>query len=424
MEQTNENNTWVAAGIRLRAKKNFAEAIACYARALELVPNDAATWSRLGNAFKDAQLLDDAMLAHNKAVQLAPKHATICYNYGIFLQHIGDLTKAIEVLNIALQLNAKGHNEQDHNIKWELAQAHLALGNYSQGFKLYESRWHIAEKPRLQLPNSSLWHGKNFSNKTLFLHLEQGFGDTVFVMRFIPQVVSLGGTVLLECKPELWRLFKNIANISLIKHGDKLPQFDYHCPLMSLPLLLNITAENIPATIPFTIPLAAIAKAKQLVPENSAIFKIGIVWSGSVTFKGNDLRAAKLVDFLQLLKIPKVRLYSLQKGPRSKELQTLELAKLITPLGPALDDFADTAAVIANLDLVIMTDSSVAHLAATQGVPIWNIVPKNAYWMYGAVGKKSPWYPLMQLFRQRKTHDFQEVFARITVTLAKRLLPT
>jgi len=264
------------------------------------------------------------------------------------------------------------------------------------------------------------WQGEPFEGRTLLVHPEQGFGDAIIACRFLPQVKARGGTVVLECKPELRRLLSELEGVDRIVPPGKPPEgVDLHCPVMSLAGLFDTTMDTLPPTPNLHIPEEARNRFRPVFARHADRFKVGIIWSGSVTFKGNRDRATGLDRFLPLAEVPGVQLYSLQKGPPEVELRESGLAgTLVIDIGGRVGDFADTAAAVEQLDVVVMTDSATAHLAGSLGRPVWNLLNFVPYWMYGLEGENTPWYPSMRLFRQRWSGDWDGVFDRARAALA------
>jgi ADP-heptose:LPS heptosyltransferase len=227
--------------------------------------------------------------------------------------------------------------------------------------------------------------------------------------------------VSLDCKPQLARLFAGAAGVDeIVPRGKALPAYDVHCPLNSLPGRLKTTAETIPGTAPFLKAPDAGDKFALAMALAAGRFKVGIVWSGSVTFKDNQHRATTLARFLKHFGLPDVCLYSLQKGPPEAEMKALGADAPIVDLAPLIDDFADTAAAIEQLDLVLMTDSSVAHLCGALNRPVWVLLPYHAHWLWQENdADATPWYPSMRFFRQPKTNDWDTPFRRAAEELAK-----
>jgi hypothetical protein len=423
--QPTDTACWCNLGAALRAQKHFQSAINCYRRALDLKPGDLHALGNLANALKDAHRLDEALEVHRQVLTQKPNDSQALINYACALRENGDFSEALNQLGCAQRLEPK-----NAGIEWERAQNLLYLGRFTEGWLAYEARWRTGDLslPKLKCPQ---WQGEDIAGKHILLHTEQGYGDTILAARFIPQVkerVGSAGTVTLQCKPELHRLFRTIGGDHLIAPTQTAHAIDVHCPLMSLMGCFNTQSDSIPLPAQLFIPEEARKKFAYLSgtkfpsppgrggrgegknPDDEATdsltlalsrgereLKIGIVWSGSITFKNNDNRALPLSSFLPLAEIPNVRLYSLQKGPRQVELQENGVEAYIEDLGSHCDDFADTAAAIENLDMIVMTDSSVAHLAASLNKPVINIVSKIPYWLYALDKHTTPWYPSMRL---------------------------
>lgn len=417
--QPNDIAIWCNLGAALRKQKHHQSAINCYRRALELSPDDLTAMGNLANALKDLHRLDEAITVHQRVVIRKPNDTQVLMNYACALRENGQFAEALAQLDIAQALNPT-----DAGIEWERAQNLLYLGRYSEGWKAYEARWRTGELPRKDY-GCPQWRGEPINGKTILLHAEQGYGDTILAARyvkFVKERVGKNGTVILQCKSELHRLFKTVGADHLITPNQSPEAIDVHCPLMSLMGCFDTQPDTIPPPAQLHIPEEARQKFAYLRSNGSScevggvprsgegVIKIGIVWSGSITFKNNDNRALPLSAFLPLAERPNVRLYSLQKGPRQIELKENGAESYIEDIGGRCDDFADTAAAIENLDLIVMTDSSVAHLAGSLNKPVINLVQKVPYWLYVLDKEKTPWYPSMFLHKRH--------------TLASDLLPS
>ncbi|MBP2233314.1 tetratricopeptide (TPR) repeat protein [Azospirillum agricola] len=406
VEQPRDPNVWSALGSLLRQQGKVQQAIACQHRALEFDPEHSGAWTNLGNVLADQERYDEAIAAHEKAVTLSKGAFSHVVNYTVALRHACRFERAVQVIDHALKV-APGNV----SLRWDRVLTLLQLGRYEEGFRDYDCRLDLPSYQNRK-PPGVLWDGSPLDGRTILLNTEQGFGDVLLTARYVPLVKARGGRVILECHPELRRLLDGLPGVdAIIPAGSELPSYDVYCPLMSLPERLGTTVDSVPPPTPVTVPADARAKAATLVPKTPGILNVGIIWSGRVTFKDNTRRATTLSRFLRFLEIPKVRLFSLQKGPPEAELETLGTTTLITPLGPHFQDFADTAAALERLDLVIMTDSSVAHLAGSLGRPVWNLLQYMPYWIYGDKGSTTPWYPSMRLFRQNNPGDWDGVFA-------------
>lgn len=406
-------------GVALRKRERFAEAIVCYRRSLEADPDNAQTLSNLGNALKDDHRLDEAIATLKRAVALKPDDAGIVYNLGIALKDAGRLDEALAQYARALKLRP-----EDRDIPWDIALALLTKPDFARGWPAYESRWGLdgIAPPTFDAPR---WDGTPLDGRRILLTSEQGFGDSLQFARFIPRVKALGGHVIVETRAPLARLLATVAGVDEIAvSGGPMPRFDVHCPLLSLPMLFRTDLKALPGPIPYLAPPAGVgAKLDVLLAPAADRFKVGLVWSGSVTFKNNRNRATTLDNFLPILETPKVSFVSLQKGPPRAELDAAGCRGLILDADPALEDFADTAALLERLDLVIMTDSAVAHLAGALGRPVWVLLCHAADWRWLKDRDDSPWYPSMRLYRQKAPGRWDDVFARVKADLAKLTAP-
>lgn len=411
----NHAGSWVNLGVLWRVKKKPALAVACHRRAVTLEPKQAGGWSNLGNALKDLERFDEALAAHARAVELDGSSALYWHNYGVTLREAGKTEDAVRALDRAIEINP------DHiDAHWDRGLCNLSLGRYAEAWADYDWRWRLGEMKGVVVPPYPIWDGTPLNGRTLLLHAEQGFGDTILALRYLPRLAGLGGRIVLHVQPEVVRLLATPPNIDLIVPRPQAPPpADVRLPLMSLLSLFTPSPDAIPAPAPLYVPAGAGGKALGALQHFRKRFKIGIIWSGSVTFKNNHRRAVDIDRFLALSEIPDVQLFSLQKGPPYEQFKKLDPSPVLVDLGSHFDDFADTAAALRQLDLVIMTDSSVAHLAGSLGVPIWNLLNFQSYWVYGeSTGiDTTPWYASMRLFRQTRPSDWDRVFAQVREAL-------
>lgn len=408
------HEAWNALGVGLRAAGRPAEALGCYRRALDLRPGDLAATSNLANALKDLQRHREAIELHRRVVSGQPSSAAWT-NLGVALHDGGLLADALGAFEQAVRLDPDNASAQ-----FDRAQILLRLGRYAEGWKAFEWRWRLADRPPMPNYPTPVWDGRPLPDGTLLVWPEQGFGDSILSMRFLPAIRRRVGRLALGCKPELLRLFEGVAGVDeLVPVGKVAPPHAAHVPVMGLAVHVMTSLADLPPPARLNVPTESRARLAPVLAQAGARLKVGIVWSGSVTFKGNALRATALERFLAFAEVPGVQLFSLQKGPRTAELEASGARNYIIDLGRHLEDFADTAAAIEMLDLVIMTDSSVAHLAGSLGRPIWNLLPFMAYWLYLDGRSDSPWYPSMRLFRQRAPGDWDGVFAEAKAALAE-----
>lgn len=401
-------NVWSALGAFLRRAGKNEAAVACQRRALELAPRHAGAWTNLGNALTDLGQVDEGLAAQEQAVAFSHGGEAPLFNLAVAQRQARAFERAAATIDRALAASPVGHAQ----LLWERALNRLQTGDYAGGFRDYEHRRGIPSYS-MRVPPGPEWDGNPLDGRTILVATEQGFGDSLMAVRFLPLLKAQGARVIFECHRELMCLFEGMPWIDhMIPAGSQTaPRYDVHCSQMSLPARLGTTLDTLPPPVRPAIPAAARAKAERLIGPPDGTLRVGIIWSGRVTFKDNARRATGLTRFLRFLDVPRVRLYSLQKGPPEAELADLGTSALVTPLGPDFENFGDTAAALERLDLVIMTDSSVAHLAGSLGLPVWNLLQYVPYWVYGADGADTPWYPSMRLFRQERPGDWDGVFA-------------
>jgi len=291
-------------------------------------------------------------------------------------------------------------------------------GDFHQGWQKYSWRqktiWkdiiypHHHKEPR--------WDGSTFVDKSLFVHCEQGFGDTLQFVRYLPLVKARGGTVLFEVWPSLMNLlhgFEGVDELAELSINRSMVKFDCYISLMDLPKIFGTTLDTIPCDVPYIH--ADLTKADYWRGRlDGADFKVGIVWAGKPEHGNDHNRSCELKHFASLGEIEGVKLYSLQKGDAAAHLDN---SSGIIGLADQFEDFTDTAAVIENLDLVISVDTAVVHLAGAMGKPVWTLLPFAPDWRWMLERDDSPWYPTMKLFRQEKWGDWSGLFARVAQQL-------
>jgi tetratricopeptide (TPR) repeat protein len=429
-----------------KEKGQFDDAIRCYQKALQLNPELPDTCGNIGIALQKAGRPDEAVTYCRKAVELSPRDATAHYNLGIVFQENGQLDEAItwyrkasqlapddagiyNNLAFALQENRRPYEAIPYYQKalqlapdyatahWNLSLALLLTGNFREGWREYEWRWKIPYlAPSWRNFKEPLWDGSDIRGRTILLHAEQGFGDTIQFIRYAPSVAGLGAKIIFECPRELAALLRRVEGIEqLVIRGDVLPAFDVHCPLLSLPLAFDTALDTIPAKVPYLAGAPALTKKwKGKISHDNSAFKIGLVWAGNPGFKQNRYRNCPLEQFLPLSKLPGVALYSLQKGEEAQEAKNPPEGMSLVDHTDEIRDFADTASFVENLDLIISVDTAVAHLAGALGKPVWTLLPFSPEWRWLLDREDSPWYPTMRLFRQSSHGDWRSVIDRVT----------
>lgn len=444
-------------GVALAEQGRRQEAADCYARALEADPAYVEAHLNLGNTLKDQGKLDEALACFERALTLAPDCADAHYNFGNALMQLGQLSAAAASFRRALQRtpkNAAAHNNLGVVLKnlgeTAAAEAHfneaiglspdfdepyfnrstilLQRGDFLRGWAEYEHRWKTKEyaAPRRAFAQPR-WDGGPLAGRTLLLHAEQGFGDALHFIRYVPMVAEAGGNVIAECQPPLKRLLRNsFPRLPLFDSSEPLPPFDVQSPLLSLPMLCRTTMENLPRTVPYVEAdendIAAWRNrfATEAGVADGSILKIGLSWAGNKEQANDRNRSMALRDLALLGGIPGIRLYSLQKGAAGQQARQPPAGMTIVDWTDQLRDFADTAALIANLDLVISVDTSVAHLAGAMGKPVWTMLCFAPDWRYHFDRDRCPWYPTMRLFRQPAPGDWRSVVENVADCLLAR----
>lgn len=397
-------------GVLLKSLNKFKTAIALYQRLVKLDPKAAGAYSNMGNAYRSIGMLDESLLSHRQAVALEPLNAHYRYNLGLALKDMGYLDEALECLEWAIK-----HDPNNVNFHWDYALVLLMKGDYVKGWKEYEWRWKLPEAQK-RLFTASLWQGESLEDKTIFVYAEQGFGDTIHFARYLNLLKKQAHSIIFECPAPLVPLLQNCPAIDhIVAAGDVIPDHDYQVPLLNLPHLLGTTIETIPSQVPYVeIPPGYTCTALDFVKKpTGAKLKVGIAWAGRPTQKNDYNRSCPFTEFISLLDIPEITFYSLQKGEREKDLLDSGAWVLVPNIGGIIENFADTAAVIEELDLVISVDSAPSHLAGALAKPVWTLLSYSACWRYLSGCDETPWYPTMRLFRQDKPGDWGSVFKKV-----------
>jgi tetratricopeptide (TPR) repeat protein len=472
-------------GLVFRAGRRFEAALCCFHRALELQPAFAEAHNNLGTVFESQRKLEKAIGCYRRAVELKPEFAEAYNNLGHALQATGRAEEAIDCFSRTLKLDPN-HAEAHCNLaevalsqarfadaaelcrqalalKPDLAEAHTNLGtvlmfegefdgaaasydhalrlqpdhprthtnrallrllrgNFEQGWPEYEWRWKMGEmaSPEFTQPQ---WQGENLHGRTIMIWAEQGLGDTFQFIRYAGLLKERGAIVVAQCQKALTKVLAGCRGVDrLVGRGDRLPAFDFHAPLLSLPAIFETDLNNLPTEIPYLLADQTLVANWSQRLEPVKAFRIGINWSGREGRGAFRKRDIPLEFFSELAEFPGVRLISLQKGAARSELSS-ELS--IFDPGQDFDQshgpFMDTAAIMRNVDLVITSDTSVPHLAGALGVPVWVALPLVADWRWLLDRADSPWYPTMRLFRQRSPGDWAGVFEKINTALHERL---
>jgi tetratricopeptide (TPR) repeat protein len=430
-------------GLALAATGRTDEAIASYRSALRLAPDHPEILYNLGNACLEAGRIDEALSSYDSVLARAPGHVGARVNRGNTLLRYNRPAEAIASYDAALAampghpqiLTNRGHalRRLDRPLEalgdfeaaiaaapefpeahFEWAMTQLTLGNFDAGWKAYEWRWKASAFARHRAqPQAPLWLGDEpIAGKTILLHAEQGFGDTIQFIRYAPLVAKRGAEVICEVQPELQPLLSQFEGIAVMAAGEPRPAFDRHCPLLSLPLAFRTQRETIPAAIPYlTAPAERVAHWRDRLPRGRP--RAGFVWSGQRSHKNDSNRSIELSRLAALFENPPVDCFSLQSDLRDADAEVLRGLPNLVHLGGNLRDFADTAAVISLLDVVISVDTAVAHLAGAMGKPVVILLPHAADFRWMRIRDDTPWYPTARLFRQPAFGDWDSVIVRL-----------
>ncbi len=400
-------------GLALHYLGRHGEAEQALRTALSLRPDMPEALCNLGLTLLASGRLEEALAASEQALSGCPELAPAHNVAGMALYRLGRLVQARSAFEKAVALNP-----DDPDQHWNLSLSLLLDGEFERGWQEYEWRWRRRETPARQLPQRA-WNGEPVTGKTVLLYFEQGFGDGIQFVRYARQLREMGARVVVECPGSLAGLIRTADGVAdVVAQGDWLPWFDLHAPLLSLPRLLGTTLATIPAQTPYlSVPPGDYTAVTAPIERNRARLNIGIVWAGRPEHPNDSNRSCALSAFQELADLSGVRLFSLQKGPRADDLKAFGSAPAIIDIGSSARDFADTAAAIAALDLVITVDTSVAHLAGALGKPVWILLPDPPDWRWLLERPDSPWYPTARLFRQTEKGDWTGVFARVRAAL-------
>jgi tetratricopeptide (TPR) repeat protein len=406
---------WNNRACLLRDMGRAGDALANLDHALALRPDYAAAWSNRGNVLADMNLPQEAEHSYRRALELAPAFVDAWNNLGLAQTDLDQHAQALSSYERALALDPASVET-----RWNQSLCLLRMGQFEAGWRQYESRW---ERARIKAARRGyaqpLWLGDfSIDGKTILLHAEQGLGDTLQFCRYVALVSKLGAKVVLEVPSPLMRLMTTLDGVDqLIEAGQPLPPFDCHCPLLSLPLAFRTGEASIPATTPYLFAQAEAARAwrERIDAQADRRLKVGLVWAGENRSQVAELRkidarrSIALERFAPLLDVPNVCFFSLQKGAAASQLPDSAFSGRVVDYTDDLHDFADTAGLVANLDLVISVDTSTAHLAGALDKPVWILNRFDTCWRWLLERSDTPWYPGARLFRQPALGDWDSV---------------
>ncbi|MDR3638289.1 MAG: DUF6165 family protein [Isosphaeraceae bacterium] len=410
-------------GASLSELQRYDDALVPLRQALKLKPDYVQAWRNLANVLRELGRFDEALEAIDRSLELDVREAESHSSRGLVLSELGRQHECIECYHRAVELDPK-HVQAVRN----RSLVRLLLGDLERGFAEFELRWGgkgLPVRPFAQ----PLWDGSPLGGRRILIHAEQGIGDTLQFVRFLPLVKARGGTVILACQKSLLNLLAGAAGIDeLVAQADKvadLPPFDVHAPLMSLPHIFGTALETIPAEVPYLhadpVLLDKWGEAIRAQPG----FKIGIAWQGSVKYRRDRLRSLPLERFAPLAELPGVQLVNLQQGTGREQLAHFTRRHQVVDFGDQVDreagPFMDTAAIVKHLDLVVASDSAIVHLAGALGATVFMPTQLVPDWRWLLDREESPWYPSLRLFRQTRAGDWEGVFERIAQTIRDRL---
>ena len=434
-----------------------AEAIACYKTLRDLEPDAPEVHNNLGVAMQLERRLVEAVLAHERALELQPLYAEAFTNLGTALRDLNELSRAEAAYREAIRLQndlVEAHvglanvledsqrfedalvsyddaieiAPDDPEARFARSLALLRRGDFANGWREYDWRW---KTKAFHMPDfaAPLWKGEPLCDRMILIHAEQGLGDTIQFMRYLPLVQAAGGNVIFAVDSRLRRLMANASGVDrLAMLGDELPRFDLHAPLLSLPRIFETMLDNIPAAEPY------LYADEQLVSDwrdrLSAVLnpvrglRVGVCWQGNSDHRRDRARSIPFEFIQHLANVSDLTLVSLQRRAAESTPPDEAAESRILDFGDSLDQhagpFMDTAAIMMNLDLVVSCDTAIAHLAGALGVPVWLALDHAADWRWMRERDDSPWYPAMRLFRQGTPSDWSGVIAEIRSALREQ----
>jgi tetratricopeptide (TPR) repeat protein len=397
-------------GHALASQRKFDLAESAFRRALEINPAYFDAEANLGSCLFYLGRLDEALASHQRALAMSPEHPLALKNLAATLRALGRFDDALESYRRATSaapLFAEAHRDE--------ALLLLLLGRFDEGWSKYEWRWRASTLGAKPI-DGKRWDGRPLAGRTILLFAEQGIGDALQMLRYVPLVAAKDGRVLLRMPPSLLRLAgAALDGAVLVSQDADPPPFDCQAPLMSLPGLFATATSSIPAAVPYIRPPKDSREQwrRRLAGDGR---RVGIVWAGNPDHENDHNRSIAFAHLRPLLGNKAVQFYSLQVGPSSADLSQTETG--IIDLSSRLEDFGETAAAIDALDLVITVDTAVAHLAGALGKPVWLLLPYVPDWRWLLERDDSPWYPTMRLFRQSRRGDWDEVIARVAQELS------
>lgn len=415
------NEVYSNKGAAYNKAKDYDKAIESLEMAILKMPNHGGAYTNLGNVYNKLHDYKTAAKMHEKSIELEPNGSNAYSNVGTSYKYLGLSDKAITSYKKAIELDPNFVNAH-----FDLATMYLASEDFKNGWKEYEWRFRKEEMiPHIikhkDIFTKPLFTGvENIKGKTLLLHSEQGYGDSIQFIRFAPQLKEkFGCKIAVKCREGLKELFKTIDEIDVIvDRSEETPAFDYQLSIMSMPFILDMkSTDELPKKMPY---LKAIFDKDLEIKKEKDKINIGICWSASLTGESYEGKVFDLKFFEPLMNNPKINLYSLQVGDGSEDIKKLGFEDKIIDLTHKLTDFSKTASLINELDLVISSDTAVAHLTGALNKPVWIPLQKIPDWRWTNKGETTKWYPSAKLFRQKTAKVWESVFQSINAKLSKQ----
>ena len=443
-------------GLRARALElhragDRAAARPLYARYLAAAPRDALMWSNLGALLRSDKAFDLALVAQRRAYALAPDRISVTNNLANVLADTGHMEEALRLRRVVLAerpddamvwamvgktLRAMGRVEESlthlaqgqerhpghTEIAIQRAMSLLAAGNYAEGFRAFDVRWQTDELTPRDIARPK-WEGGSLAGKRIAVLPEQGFGDGIAFARFLPALRRFGpAEVILAVERPVARLYQGVPGADRVVTGiPPAEAFDVWTNVMDLPVHHFDTEAEPPRPTRLAVPADSRARAEALLAPHGATFNVGVVWTGSLTYRANAFRSFGHAEFHRLLDIPDMQMFSLYKGPALADFTADGSDLVIVDAGSRDRDFGDCAAMMQALDLVITSDTATAHLAGSLGVPVWTLLHWDAFWLWRHEGAQTPWYPSMRLIRQKTPRDWAQVFGQVHARLSREV---
>lgn len=420
-------------GSVLRSLEQYHDAIAIFEKALDLNPTSTHAMLEIANTLHMVDNYERSLSFYQQALERNPSCNEALYNFGYTLKKCGDVHKARDYTEKSIIIHTQVIEQKpDYPLAhFSRSLSYLTLGNFEKGWPEYEWRWAAYNEKPKSFPQPT-WSGQDLMGKRIFIYAEQGFGDTFQFIRYGKILKDMGAYVIAQTQHHLKTIIAQCPYLDeVVSDREPIPAFDYHCALMSIPMVVRTTIETVPNEIPYLHADHTLVSEWHQKLSTDKNFKIGICWQGNKQYRNVYLKkevagkAMELSTFAPLASLPSVSLYSLQKINGTEQLDTLDNTMHVHTFGADFDEsngrFMDTAAIIKNLDLVITIDTSICHLAAGLGTEVWVLLPFPADWRWMLETSTTPWYPNMRLFRQPNRGDWACVIKDVTTALQEKI---